>query len=222
MPFRLALTVLLLGTAAATAQPAPPTLPAGTSLPGRLLSSSHWRDKLGEHLLLLSVEDSSRHAGTAADSGWTVPAARRQLHAAHFLLGPGAPRRLWLLTAGPDRCALDARADFVEGAPLVTDLDEDDVCEVWLGYKLSCSSSLGPQRMTVRLYRGEQAGIMQGRSLLHQSAKGLDGDPATFEGGDYQLDAGLRRAPKLFREFARAYWAAHALDTHSRALTVPR
>jgi hypothetical protein len=223
MPFRFLLGLaLLLGAPGARAQTLPTSaLPAGVSFPGRLLTTSRWHDNLGEHLLLLSVVDSTLGRNAPADSSWQQLSYRKELHAAHYRLSPGTPQRLWAFTEGQARCALDAVADFADHAPLITDLDEDGVCEVWLGYKTACTSSIGPQAMKVVLYRGEQALTMQGRSLLHRSVKGLEGDQAGFEGGDYRFDQAFRQAPKLFREFARAYWAAHVLDARSRAVTTP-
>jgi hypothetical protein len=201
MPLATALWLL-----AAAAQSAPPVTPLPVDAHALALGKNHahivhavrWRDRLGDHTVLLAEEGPLPSAVKNEDFGEFGNDA--SVYAEEYVEAGGKAKRVWALEDHERDCHFDLLAEFVPGSVTVTDLDADGVGEVTFQYSLQCTSDVSPVTRKLILREGADKYAIRGtdRNKFY--------DPEYS--GVRELDPAFAKAPAAFRAHAFAQWEA--------------
>ena len=156
---------------------------------GKVVISRHFEDKLGEGGLVYTKEEKQSPDGQVA-----------VLRAYRFAGSPDSPKIVWQIEDGPAGCgAGGASADFFAAAPILTDLDDDGVEEVWTGYICGCAGDSGPADLKIVMHEGEKRYAMHGKTSTVSASGAL-------QGGEGVMDQSFKDGPSAFRSFASKLW----------------
>lgn len=114
---------------------------------------------------------------------------------------------LWQMTDGIDNCPLDVVASFVEGTPVVTDLDKNGIAEVWLMYRTACRGDVSPAETKIIMHEGNHKYAMRGKGRIQS------GGSVQPDGGTYLFDEAFQKGAVVFRRYAEQLWKKHATET---------
>ncbi|WP_146171728.1 M949_RS01915 family surface polysaccharide biosynthesis protein [Flavobacterium magnum] len=165
-------------------------LPKGFHFSGQFFKGLQWTDAHGDNALFLTetgIYESGAHKNA-------------ELFAYHFINGAMQPD--WTVYDGEKDCPVDVEASFTGSAIAITDLDADGVSEVWLVYKMACRGDVSPRAMKIIMYECTQKYAMRGEEKL------IMGEQVT--GGEYELDAAFKTAPRTIRDYAVKQWKRYA------------
>jgi hypothetical protein len=164
---------------------------------GRIVHSARWRDKLGDHTLLL---DETGEYPTAHPSGDGDGTSDASVYAYEYLEAGGKVSRVWKLEDHVRDCEFDLVANFVPDAVTITDLDADGVAEVTFQYTLTCTSDVSPMTRKLILREGKDKYAIRGTTRSKYYAEYVTrGAP----------DVAFKKAPPAFLKHALAQWEKH-------------
>jgi hypothetical protein len=166
---------------------------------GRLVHALRWRDRLGDHTLLLAESGEIPSAKPSEVS--SDPASDASVYAYEYLEAAGKTTRVWVLEDHERGCVFDLEADFVPGAVTITDLDADGEAEVTFQYTLQCTSDVSPATRKLILREGKDKYAIRGTDRSPHF------DPAYVT---RRPDAAFDKAPPAFLKHALAQWEAFA------------
>lgn len=122
-------------------------VPLGIEVRGKQVAAYSWDDRQGRNLLVLAEQE----AGERDDDG-TQSAS---IYAAQYLLEGDRPKRLWMLHDDVQRCEFDASLHFDNAATRVTDLLDDGLSQVTVGYSRTCTSDVSPREFKLIMHIGK-------------------------------------------------------------------
>ena len=105
----------------------------------------------------------------------------------------------WLIQDRVDACVFDITAAFTAPPVAVSDADADGEPEIWVSYRTACRSDVSPATLKLIGYEGSQKYALRGTARINL------GDSS--DGGTYQADAALIKAPALLKQ-ADQLWMA--------------
>lgn len=120
------------------------------------------------------------------------------LHAYGFITRGGQSRTLWQMHDFVHDCEASADAEFSPDSPVITDLDEDGISEIWLTYYVGCRGDVSPIGMKILMYEDGKKYALKGETFVHVDGMDL--------GGSYKADPAFENAPERFRRFANRLW----------------
>lgn len=175
---------------------------------GKRLETIRWRDKQGQHLLILNVTDAipARKTKDCADDD---PCTDAELSAYHYLLdGKQAllQRRVFDLVQG---CSFDLFIGFIPQSVSITDLDKDGIAEISMAYILACRSDVSPAVMKIIMLEGKDKYALRGLTLGRAIMQLPEQEQQSYidEGwGKYDIDPAFHQAPGIFLDFAQQRW----------------
>jgi hypothetical protein len=132
------------------------TLPAGLKYVGQVANAVQWTDALGENIVIIT--ETGEKPGMSGDS------RDAELYAYHYLLRGDSRTLTWKLFDYVKGCPVDIKASFIRSGFAVTDLDKDNIAEVWLMYNTACRGDVSPANMKVIVYEGVRKYAMRGRN----------------------------------------------------------
>lgn len=158
-----------------------------------------WKDRAGEHYVLTSetgVYQSKKfkHESDGSDA---------ELFAYHYITTTEGPKQVWKIYDYVSDCPVDIEASFV-APPVVTDIDQDGVAEIWVIYQTACHGDVSPVSLKIILYEDTKKSAMRGQSKVQI------GDGKT-EGGNYTFDKAFNEGPKAFRDYAKTLWEKYVV-----------
>lgn len=159
-----------------------------------------WEDKQGKHIALITelksyITHKSEEMGDAKTA---------KLFAYSFLLKDGVYIKEWTVNDFIKDCYFDMQVQFFENAFQITDLNKNGVAEIWMQYKLGCTSDVSPLEMKIIMYEGNKKYAIRGTNKVKTGVT-ENGKPI-FEGGYYTLDNQFTNAPTVFIDFAKKIW----------------
>jgi hypothetical protein len=167
-------------------------LPTGLKPLRTLVLALRWSDSAGDNVAAFSRSSDEKKGE-----------ARLQVELWTGTAGQGGVVRT--LKDSVSRCEFDVRAEFVEEALSVTDLDADGLAELTFAYRTTCTSDVSPLSLKV--------------FLLEQRAKyGLRGSTIVDVGGGEKVggekigDPGLRNSPQFSRHLEAVWLRVVALN----------
>jgi hypothetical protein len=175
------------------------SLPAGLKYAGLIASAVQWTDALGENIVIIT-ETGEKRSMSSSDS------RDAELYAYHYLLRDDSRTLTWKVYDYVKGCPVDIKASFIRSGFAVTDLDKDNIAEVWLMYNTACRGDVSPANMKVIVYEGVRKYAMRGRNRVKVSEK-------ETEGGDYLLDENFQNAPETFKQYAAKLWKKNIAET---------
>lgn len=107
--------------------------------------------------------------------------------------------QVWKLYDFVKDCPVDIDAEFYNQFPKVTDLNKNDVPEVWIMYKTGCHGDVSPVTLKLIMYEGNKKYAMRGENKVQV---GTD----NYLGGEYKFDKSFNSAPDVFKNFAIKLW----------------
>ena len=160
-----------------------------------LVHAVRWRDRLGEHTLLL--DESGAYAPEDPDNEME-DAKDASVFAYEYLEAGGKTTRVWKLEDHQRGCAFDLWAAFVPGSVTITDLDNDGEAEVTFQYTLQCTSDVSPATRKLILREGKDK----------YAIRGTDRNRAYMDLLKREPDPAFGKAPPAFLEHALEQWEA--------------
>lgn len=202
-------------------------LPAALKFRGRLQEAWKWKDNLGDNTLILSV---TGIAWNAKEDQQTI-----QLFAYHYCKQDTGYRLLWKLNDMVEKCPVDIKVEFLDGATSITDLDKDGVAETTVQYRLACRGDVSPADMKLIMHEDSVKYALRGKMwtpfvMGDASDKKLpvtekDVNLETLPGykgseeeyyktyGRYKSEKDFAKAPVSFLQFARRQWLKFAVES---------
>lgn len=104
----------------------------------------------------------------------------------------------WKIQDFISNCEFDLMMGFVKNTFKITDLNKNEIAEIWTMYSMTCTSDVSPSEMKIIMYEGKQKFALRGSSIVNTGTEKI--------GGDYKLDKSLSKAPKEIKEFALKMW----------------
>ncbi|TGN11061.1 M949_RS01915 family surface polysaccharide biosynthesis protein [Leptospira ilyithenensis] len=176
-------------------------LPKNITYSGKLIEARNWKDSQGEHLLLLTET-----GVVPSPKGMDESARDAELFAFHYLGTKGSFQQTWKIYDFIKDCPVDLEANFLKDEFIVTDLNKDQISEVWLTYVTSCRGDVSPSTMKVIMYESGKKFAMRGRTRVKVSE-------TDWDGGDFIFDKAFGDGPASFRNFGADLW--HKLTSES-------
>ncbi len=121
-----------------------------------------------------------------------------ELHAYGYVAGGAQSIPVWQMHDFVHACEAGAEAEFSPDSPVITDLDENGLSEIWLTYYVGCRGDVSPIGMKILMYEGGRKYALRGETFVH--ADGMD------MGGTYRADPAFENAHERFRHFADRLW----------------
>ncbi len=170
-------------------------IPEGIKFTGKIKTAVRWNDKLGENIVITT------ETGETINKKWAPSESYRDaaLYAYHYIVGQDSTYLTWKVYDFIKECPVDIEANFLKNTFQVTDLNNDQIAEVWLMYKTICHGDVSPSDMKIIMYQGQKKYAMRGQNKVQVSEK-------EFYGGDYKFDNAFTDGEKVFKEFAIKLW----------------
>jgi hypothetical protein len=179
---------------------------------GSVVDGLHWRDRDGEHHLLLAQTGATPSPEGACPPGECFDA---EVYAYDYVRqGAGDYRLAWRTYDFQHACDLDLFAGFVPGSAALTDLDGDGVAESSFLYKTACRSDVSPATLKLILHEGGRKYAIRGTT-----------DVTAMVGPEYgrgptSIDPALQAIP-AFRAFAASRWSRFAVEKEFEQMRAP-
>jgi hypothetical protein len=177
-------------------------LPAGITVPGKLLEARRWQDARGTELLLISRE------GPIAEKEADEKGAK--LYAFQYTQKGASWELAWKLFDEERECPFDLLLAPLPASTSITDLDGDGTAEVTLVYEKTCRSDVSPAEMKVILREGGDKYALRG-TMCGMEAKGPAPEPCCAQKGQaeeckYESEKDFAAAPPAFLQHAKKTW----------------
>jgi hypothetical protein len=153
-----------------------------------------WEDRFGKHFVLTSetgIHQSKKfkHESDGSDA---------EIFAYHYISTAEGPKQIWKIYDYVKDCPVDIVASFT-APPVVTDIDNDGLAEIWVIYATACHGDVSPVNLKIILYEDTKKFAVRGQSRV-------DLGLGKTEGGDYTFDKAFSEGPKAFRVYAKTLW----------------
>jgi hypothetical protein len=191
-------------------------IPAEIKYSGDPISCYKWDDKLGTNYLVCSMSkeyappeaiEARKHfkitkydnyTDTMYDS-YEAEFRNRELYAARYCVTNGKAQIIWQLEDKVHQCPESMTLEFF-GQPQLTDLNGDNVAEVWFLYTLGCRGDVSPVDMKLFLYDGRNKYAIRGTRILRYAGQ------TEFAGGDKKMDDAFNKLSDKFKKYAWKLW----------------
>jgi uncharacterized protein YcfL len=180
-----------------------------------------WYDANGKNVLILSKSEQLEQSSNEYDE---FEGRTAELFAKHYLMRSSTPKPeiLWELYDLEKLCEFDLTAAFVF-SPVFTDLDQDNVKESFIAYKLACRSDLSPARMKIIVHENKDKYALRGDMFIRMNPEvedtfaiekwepdlskvSLDKEDYVGTWGRYENAKDFSGAPAAFLEKAKELW----------------
>ena len=182
----------------------PAKFPAAMHQHAKTVSAIRWTDNSGEHLV--SLEETGNYQNTELQHESDGSAA--EIFAQHTCKNGIRSKQIWKLKDYIYDCPVDLEASFMKNMPVVTDLDKDQVPEVWIMYQTVCHGDVSPLTVKIIMYEGSDKYAIRGESKVFG---GIDEHGKThYLGGSYKYDPAFAAQP-LFLSYGDLLWKKYVL-----------
>lgn len=181
-------------------------LPKSISYKGTFLDCITWNDLLGKNIVLLT--ETGAFIGKNQNSSYTDcegTCRDAELYAYHYILKGDSVKVVWKLEDFERTCPFDVMAEFSKNSLVVTDLNRNNIGEVWFVYKLTCTSDVSPATMKLFMYENENKHAIRGTSKLIFSKNEIIG-------GEMKLDEKFKNSSLQVQKYARQLWKQFEID----------
>ncbi len=163
---------------------------------GQLDSIFKWTDKTGEYIAIQTSTGIQNDKIDNTGSGdlytycFKFDAVKKQYV------------RIWHLHDFINNCPTDIEVEFLPNTFQITDLNKNQVPEIWTMYKTACRGDVSPSEMKIICYEGMKKMAMRGRNRVKISAR-------EFDGGEYVMDKAFQTSHTEIIKHARNLWYIH-------------
>ena len=166
---------------------------------GKIKEAITWNDKLGKNLVITCESGALKNTKSESE-GFDY-----EIYAYHYILGKKETKLDWKVYDYIKDCDLDHQAEFIKKTLNVTDLNNDNIGEIWIMYKTFCGGDVSPAEMKIIMYEGSRKFAMRGENKVKFSDK-------ESYGGKYTFDKEFIKAPKEIKEYAIKLWNKNILQ----------
>lgn len=202
-------------------------LPKTLRFKGKPVEVYKWTDGLGENILITA--SFGPYADKPKDDIGD-PASTVELYAFHYIKKDTAYKLLWKTTDAEKACQFDLTAQFIKASLMITDLDNDNIAETTVQYKLVCRSDVSPAYMKLIMHEDSVKYALRGFMWVQASAeekftvtekdmnleklpKKSDEIEQLFQSyGRYETEKEFKNAPPSFLEFAKKQWFKFVIE----------
>lgn len=186
-----------------------------------------WYDLNGKNILVLSSRSESHK-----EEGIGEEVNTSELFAKHYIWKGKESKAvlLWELYDLEKECIFDLTAEFLF-SPVFTDLDNDQIKESFLVYKLACRSDVSPARMKIVAHENKDKYALRGIMYIPMIQQG---DPDTTDYSNWEPDLSkldirednyvgywgryenandFASAPPAYMEYAKQLWLENFIET---------
>lgn len=177
-------------------------IPEEISFKGRIDSILKWKDKTGEYIAIRTRTDISE----SRDEINHFIVKSIDLYSYCFKLDPSTQKysRTWHIHDFVHNCEFDLKAIYFPRTFQLTDLNHNQIPEIWTMYAISCRSDVSPSEMKIIVYEGNQKYALRGRMKIK-----IHGES---DGGEYVLDKAFQKAHPELIKHAKDLWAEHLYE----------
>lgn len=168
-------------------------MPKGVEYKGDIQKIIRYTDKLGDNIVITTA-DKKKYM----DEEIGEELSDHEIYSYHYLNVGGRAKLLSKVYDFNKSCMFDIRVQFIADSPIITDLNDDGIAEIWVMYVTECSSDVSGAPIKIIMYSNNKKYAMRGRYMV----KTLDWS----DGGEYKFDSAFNNAPKAFRDFAVKLW----------------
>jgi len=172
----------------------------GFKYEGKLKNAVRWVDYQGDNLAIIT-ETGEYPSKIEINEDFRDA----ELFGYHFLIINDSLIETWKVYDAIKACPLDIETKFINNTFQVTDLNHDNIAEVWLMYKTVCRGDMSPSNMEIIMYQGQQKFEMRGYNKVELPKN-------ESYGGEYKFDLAFINGPKEFRKFAISLWNKHIIE----------
>ena len=174
-------------------------LPAEISYQDDFVEGYRYTDKTGENIVFITEGEVTEWGRD--DDGYTL--LNKDLRAYRFLKTDNDWEEIWRVYDMEFECFHYPIAEFVKGAFIITDLNNDGIAEIWMMYLKACLGGVDPQNMYLRMYNDENIFTMTGETKI------IFTDEYSI-GGEYEIEnLSPHKTPSEFVEYAKELWEKH-------------
>lgn len=148
---------------------------------GKIVNQKIWHDANGENIVLFTQKE-------------------EELFVYHYAIDADKPKLLRKIYDAEKDCDYDLTLDFVGEAIELTDLDNDNVGEITLAYKIACISDVSPLGLKLVMLENGKKFILRGSTIVNMGTEKV--------GGDKTVDASFKNGPESFLSHANKVWGS--------------
>ncbi|KGO91188.1 M949_RS01915 family surface polysaccharide biosynthesis protein [Flavobacterium subsaxonicum] len=170
------------------------SIPKSITYTGTIVNAVKYTDSFGETIVITSqtgIKTINAADGNSYKEG--------ELFVYQYVLKDKVWKIQWKIHDFEKECMYDIYVDFIENTFAVTDLDKNGKAEIWVMYKLTCTSDVSPLTLKIIMYENGKKYAVRGESkIVLPNIKPY--------GGSYTFDEALKNAPKVFKDYATKLW----------------
>lgn len=173
-------------------------LPSSIKYSGRVINAVSWEDSLGLNYVITTETGNTERNKEGYYNA--------KLYAQHYVMNADSAKLLWRVYDYEADCGLDLDFGFIQKAFAITDLDKNNIAEVWVMYQNSCHGDISPVSMKIIMYEGTKKYALRGESKLNLGNE--------YGGGGFQLDNNFKHGNILFRQYAENLWKKYGKTSY--------
>jgi hypothetical protein len=171
-------------------------IPSGANYQGTVADVISIKDKQGTSSVIVS------RTPVQASKTW-ADSRESELFIYRYLMVKTGAQLQWKVYDFIKECPLDVDVTLLGGTHSkgisVTDLDNDNDAEVWIGYRTVCRGDVSPATVKIIMYEGKSKHAVRGTSKIKVSDN-------QYDGGKFEFDRAFQNAPQQFRSYAQRVW----------------
>lgn len=167
-------------------------IPSSINYKGKVIESFEWNDKDGKHIVF-NTETGEYNSKNDKDY------RNSELFSYHYVVQNKSNKKIWEFSDSIKECPLDIEANFIKNTFHITDLDKNNVPEIWFMYKKVCHGDYSPSDMFILMFEGDKKYIVSGHNKIKISDK-------EYQGGDFILDKNFLKSKREFKIYANNLW----------------
>lgn len=169
-------------------------IPPSCPYQGTVQKALTWVDSNGKNMVLTCA------TGNFSNDTSSMDGQDAELYAYHYVIQNNKTNLMWKIFDYVRDCPVDIEASFILNAIQITDLNADNLAEIWIMYKTACRGDVSPADMKIIMYEGKNKYAMRGQNRVKL-------DDKTFLGGQFKFDNMFNKAPVSFKTYAKKMWA---------------
>lgn len=184
-------------------------LPKGIKYEGDIFNDVvMWNDSFGKNIVITSESG----VYESKDSTLEFRERNSDIFAYHYIIRNNKIYQNWRLIDFVKNCQFDIIAKFIEKAFQVTDLNQNGIPEIWIMYKMNCTSDVSPSEMKLIMYEGKKKFAIRGQNKVQL---GIDENGQNeYIGGEYKIDNAFKYGPTYFLKFAIKLWDRNVIENY--------
>ncbi len=164
-------------------------------LQGKIIKEIKYTDKTGENVIVLT--QTNKHIREEKDRYGNIDSYQsKDIYAYRYLMNQGQAQKIWQIHDFIHDCDLDISVDFYSNLVQITDLNKNQIKEVWIPYTVTCAGDISVYSKII-MYEDSQKYASRGEPRLCYGKEHID--------ANYSMDNALKQN-QSFRKFADSLW----------------